>query len=171
MGSVELGLAPARRLSSWKPAPSARTEDFSASRNAARSPTGAIDVNTAYEQTLALLELPEPPTAIFSVNNIAVVGGFFVLLGALWLAVVSWSAFGEAGRLGLLVALSAGVAVAGRVVEKRGWVRSGFALMTIATQLLLDRIAGRIEKRRRLIVLPADFVVRESCGAAAGENT
>ena len=36
---------------------------------------------------------------------------------------------------------------------------------TIATQLLLDRLAGRIEQRRRLVVLPAEFVVRKSCGA------
>ena len=35
----------------------------------------------------------------------------------------------------------------------------------IATQLLLDRLAGRVAERRRLVVLPADFIVRESCGA------
>src|SRR5205085_6831612 len=35
---------------------------------------GAIDVNSAYAETIALLDLPEPPTAVFSVNNIAVVG-------------------------------------------------------------------------------------------------
>lgn len=161
MGSVELGLAPARRHSSWKPAPSARTEDFSASRNAARSPTGAIDVNTAYEQTLALLELPEPPTAIFSVNNIAVVGvaeaardrGLEIPRD---LAVVCFDDIEHASRSHPFLTVMA------QRAESFG---------TIATQLLLDRIAGRIEKRRRLIVLPADFVVRESCGAAAGENT
>jgi LacI family transcriptional regulator len=36
---------------------------------------------------------------------------------------------------------------------------------TIATQLLLDRIAGQVSERRRIVVLPADFIVRESCGA------
>jgi len=36
---------------------------------------------------------------------------------------------------------------------------------TIATQLLLDRLAGRVAERRRVVVLPADLVVRESCGA------
>jgi LacI family transcriptional regulator len=36
---------------------------------------------------------------------------------------------------------------------------------TIATQLLLDRLAGRVPERRRIVVLPADFIVRESCGA------
>ena len=37
---------------------------------------------------------------------------------------------------------------------------------TLATQLLLDRIAGRVRERRRVVVLPADFVVRRSSGAA-----
>lgn len=38
---------------------------------------------------------------------------------------------------------------------------------TIATQLLLERIAGRPIERRRLVVLPAELIVRESCGAHA----
>jgi LacI family transcriptional regulator len=37
---------------------------------------------------------------------------------------------------------------------------------TIATQLLLDRLSGRVGERRRIVVLPPDFVVRKSCGAA-----
>jgi DNA-binding LacI/PurR family transcriptional regulator len=36
---------------------------------------------------------------------------------------------------------------------------------TIAAQLLLDRIAGRVRERRRVVVLPADLVVRQSSGA------
>jgi DNA-binding LacI/PurR family transcriptional regulator len=36
---------------------------------------------------------------------------------------------------------------------------------TIATQLLLDRLAGQVSERRRIVVLPADFIVRKSCGA------
>jgi LacI family transcriptional regulator len=36
---------------------------------------------------------------------------------------------------------------------------------TIAAQLLLDRIAGRVRERRRRVVLPADLVVRQSSGA------
>jgi DNA-binding LacI/PurR family transcriptional regulator len=35
---------------------------------------------------------------------------------------------------------------------------------TIATQLLLDRLAGQVSERRRIVVLPAYFVQRESCG-------
>jgi LacI family transcriptional regulator len=36
---------------------------------------------------------------------------------------------------------------------------------TIATQLLLDRLDGRPRQKRR-VVLPADFIVRQSSGAA-----
>jgi DNA-binding LacI/PurR family transcriptional regulator len=36
-----------------------------------------------------------------------------------------------------------------------------------ATFRLLDRLAGRLPERRRLVVLPADFIVRESSGAGA----
>ena len=36
---------------------------------------------------------------------------------------------------------------------------------TLAMQLLLDRIAGRGGERGRSVVLPADFIVRASCGA------
>jgi DNA-binding LacI/PurR family transcriptional regulator len=37
----------------------------------------------------------------------------------------------------------------------------------IATQLLLERIAGEATDRRRRVVLPADLIVRRSCGAPA----
>jgi LacI family transcriptional regulator len=38
---------------------------------------------------------------------------------------------------------------------------------TLGTQLLLERIERRAPTRRRVVVLPAEFVVRESCGAGA----
>jgi LacI family transcriptional regulator len=38
---------------------------------------------------------------------------------------------------------------------------------TIATQLLLDHLGSRVAQRRRMVVLPADFIVRESSGAAS----
>ena len=38
---------------------------------------------------------------------------------------------------------------------------------TLGTQLLFERIEGRRLDRTRKVVLPADFVVRESCGAKA----
>jgi DNA-binding LacI/PurR family transcriptional regulator len=36
---------------------------------------------------------------------------------------------------------------------------------TLAAQLLIDRIAGRATGRRRRVVLPADLIVRASCGS------
>ena len=39
---------------------------------------------------------------------------------------------------------------------------------TIATQLLLDRLGSRVAQRPRMVVLPADFIVRQSSGAALG---
>jgi DNA-binding LacI/PurR family transcriptional regulator len=40
---------------------------------------------------------------------------------------------------------------------------------TIATQLLLDRLSGVVGQRRRIVVLPADFIVRKSSGALFGQ--
>jgi DNA-binding LacI/PurR family transcriptional regulator len=40
----------------------------------------------------------------------------------------------------------------------------------IAMQLLLDRISGRAPERRRIVVLPADLILRESCGGNHGDS-
>ncbi len=117
--------------------------------------SSAIDPRAAHDATLRLLDLAEPPTAIFSVNNIAVVGvseaarerGLEIPRD---LAVVCFDDLEHASRFQPFLTVMA------QPAETFG---------TIATQLLLDRLAGRIEQRRRLVVLPADFVVRESCGA------
>jgi LacI family transcriptional regulator, galactose operon repressor len=37
-------------------------------------------------------------------------------------------------------------------------------LGTLGTQLLLERIEGRAPEQSRVVVLPAQFVVRRSCG-------
>jgi DNA-binding LacI/PurR family transcriptional regulator len=39
---------------------------------------------------------------------------------------------------------------------------------TLSTQLLLERIENRAPERPRVVVLPAQFVVRRSSGAAVG---
>lgn len=119
--------------------------------------TSAIDIAGAVDATLRLLELPEPPTAIFAVNNMAAV------------------AVAEAAR-------ARGLEIPGDValvcfddIEAASRLHPFLTAMvqpaetfgTIATQLLLDRFAGRVGERRRIVVLPADFVVRESSGAPA----
>lgn len=40
------------------------------------------------------------------------------------------------------------------------------AFATLGTQVLLDRIEGRSPERARLVVLPAEFIVRKSCSAS-----
>ena len=120
----------------------------------------ATDVGSAHDATLALLDLADPPTAIFSVNNIAVVGvaeavrerGLRIPED---IAVVCFDDIEHASRFHPFLTVMA------QPAETFG---------TIATQLLLDRLAGRIEQRRRLVVLPADFVVRESSGAQLAER-
>ena len=117
--------------------------------------SSAIDPNIARDATLGVLALPDPPTAIFAVNNIAVVGvaeaarerGLRIPED---LAVVCFDDIEHASRFHPFLTVMA------QPAESFG---------TIATQLLLDRLAGRIEQRRRLVVLPADFVVRQSSGA------
>jgi LacI family transcriptional regulator len=119
--------------------------------------SSAIDVRAAHDTTLRLLDLPEPPTAIFAVNNIAVVGVAeaarergLEIPGDL--AVVCFDDIEHASRFYPFLTVMA------QPAETFG---------TIGTQLLLDRIAGRVPERRRLVVLPADFIVRQSCGATA----
>ena len=41
-------------------------------------------------------------------------------------------------------------------------------LGTLGTQLLLDRVERRAPAQTRVVVLPAQFIVRESCGARRG---
>jgi LacI family transcriptional regulator len=119
--------------------------------------TSALDPRGAHDATFRLLDLPEPPTAIFSVNNITVVGvaeaarerGLEIPRD---LALVCFDDIEHASRFDPFLTVM---------------VQPAETFGTIATQLLLDRVAGRVAERRRIVVLPADFVVRQSCGAAA----
>lgn len=117
--------------------------------------SSAIDPRSARQATLQLLALPEPPTAVFALNNIAVVG---VVEAARDqgldipgdLAVVC---FDDIEHVSCLFPF---LTVMAQPAETFG---------TIATQLLLERLGGRVSERPRIVVLPADFVVRESSGA------
>ncbi len=115
----------------------------------------AVDPGPAREATLALLDLPQPPSAIFSVNNVAAVGiaeaarsrGLEIPRD---LAVVCFDDIEYLSRFHPFLTVMA------QPAETFG---------TLATQLLLDRLAGRVEPRGRVVVLPPEFVERESCGA------
>jgi LacI family transcriptional regulator len=121
--------------------------------------SSTIDPDAAREATLSLLAQAEPPTAIFAVNNIVVVG---VVEAARRqkleipddLALVCFDDIEHVSRLYPFLTVMA------QPAETYG---------TIATQLLLDRLSGRVAQRRRIVVLPADFVVRKSSGAPAPE--
>jgi LacI family transcriptional regulator len=117
--------------------------------------TSAIDPRGGYDATMRLLELVERPTAIFAVNNVAALGvaeaarahGLEIPGG---LALVCFDDIEAASRLYPFLTVM---------------IQPAETFGTIATQLLLDRLAGRVSERRRIVVLPADFVVRESSGA------
>jgi LacI family transcriptional regulator len=117
--------------------------------------SSTIDPDVAREATRKLLALPDPPTAIFAVNNIAVVGVAEAAREEALevprdLAVVCFDDIEHVSRLYPFLTVMA------QPAETYG---------TIATQLLLDRLGGRVGQRRRVVVLPADFIVRESSGA------
>jgi LacI family transcriptional regulator len=115
----------------------------------------AVDARGGYEGALRLFDLGQPPTAIFAVNNIVAVG---VVEAARErgvdipgdLALVCFDDIEHVSRLYPFLTVMA------QPAETFG---------TLAAQLLLDRIAGRVRERRRVVVLPADLVVRRSSGA------
>ncbi len=118
--------------------------------------SSAIEPDIARDATFRLLDLDDPPTAIFAVNNIAVVG---VAEAAREreldiphdLALVCFDDIEHVSRLYPFLTVMA------QPAETYG---------TIATQLLLDRLGGRVGERGRLVVLPADFIVRKSSGVS-----
>jgi LacI family transcriptional regulator len=115
----------------------------------------AINPQRGHDATMQLLSLEDRPTAVFAVNNIVAVG---VVEAAREhglkvpddLALVCFDDVEHASRLYPFL-----------TVMKQPAETFG----TLATQLLLDRIAGRGDEQHRNVVLPADFLLRESCGA------
>lgn len=100
--------------------PAGASPPFSA-RGTSNSPSRARPEQKQLSTVLALLLL---------------VGGLFVLVGALWIVFVGWSILGETGRFGLLFALTAGIAGTGAALEKKGYARSGYALVVLGSQML-----------------------------------
>jgi LacI family transcriptional regulator len=119
--------------------------------------SSTIDPDAACEATVSLLQLPNPPTAIFAVNNIAVVGVVEAarrrqLAIPADLALVCFDDIEHVSRLYPFLTVMA------QPAETYG---------TVGTQLLLDRLSGRVGERRRTVVLPPEFIVRKSSGADA----
>jgi LacI family transcriptional regulator len=115
-----------------------------------------VDPTGGNEGMRRLLALEDPPTAVFTVNNLVALGAIEAVREAGLevpddVALVCFDDIEYASRLYPFLT----------VLEQ-----PAEAFGTLGTQLLLDRIAGRGSQRPGIIVLPGQFVVRESCGAS-----
>jgi LacI family transcriptional regulator len=121
----------------------------------------SVDPGGGSEGMRRLLELEDRPTAVFTVNNLVALGAIEAVRAAGLevpddVALVCFDDIEYASRLyPFLTAME-------QPAETFG---------TLATQLLLERIDGRGPERRRVVVLPADFIIRKSCGATRGADT
>jgi LacI family transcriptional regulator len=116
-----------------------------------------VDPEGGFQAMRRLLEHDEPPTAVFTVNNLVALGAIEAVRSKGLevpddVALVCFDDIEYASRLYPFLTVMA---------------QPAETLGTIGTQLLLDRIEGRATDTPRTVVLPAEFIVRRSCGAAA----
>lgn len=102
-----------------------------------------------------LLRLAERPTAVFTVNNLVALGAIEAVRAAGLevpddVALVCYDDIEYASRLYPFLTVM---------------LQPAETFGSLGTQLLLERIEGRRVNGGRKVVLPAEFVVRESCGA------
>jgi LacI family transcriptional regulator len=114
-----------------------------------------VDPPGGFEGMRRLLELEEPPTAVFTVNNLVALGAIEAVRAHELevpddIALVCFDDIEYASRLYPFLTVMA---------------QPAETLGTLGTQLLLERIEGRAPEQPRVVVLPAQFVVRQSCGA------
>jgi LacI family transcriptional regulator len=105
-----------------------------------------------------LLHLEQRPTAVFTVNNLVALGAIEAVRAAGLevpddVALVCFDDIEYASRLYPFLTVMA---------------QPAETLGTLATQLLLERVEARAPERGRIVVLPAEFIVRRSCGAVRG---
>jgi LacI family transcriptional regulator len=121
----------------------------------------SVDPEGGLDGMRRLLELESPPTGVFTVNNLVVLGAIEAVRAAGLevpddIALVCFDDIEYASRLYPFLTVMA---------------QPAETLGTLGTQLLLERIAGGDPPRRRVVVLPAEFIVRRSCGAPSGGLT
>jgi LacI family transcriptional regulator, galactose operon repressor len=114
-----------------------------------------VDPSGGFDGMRRLLALSEPPTAVFAVNNLVALGAIEAVRNAGLdvpddVALVCFDDIDYASRLYPFLT------VMEQPAETFG---------SLGAQLLLERIDGRGRERTRVVVLPAEFIVRESCGA------
>jgi LacI family transcriptional regulator len=115
----------------------------------------SVDPSGGSDGMRRLLELEDRPTAVFTVNNLVALGAIEAVRAAGLdvpnnVALVCFDDIEYASRMYPFLTVMA---------------QPAETLGTLGTQLLLDRIEGRAPDQRRIVVLPAEFVVRRSCGA------
>jgi LacI family transcriptional regulator len=112
-------------------------------------------IDGGYQATQQLLQLDPRPTAVLAVNNLVALG---VVQAARERGLeipgdMALVCFDDIEHASIICPF---LTVMAQPAETFG---------TIATQLLLEHIAGRAPERRRQVVLTAEMIVRESCGA------
>ena len=115
-----------------------------------------VDPDGGFDGMRRLLELRQPPTAVFTVNNLVALGAIEAVRAQGLevpddIALVCFDDIEYASRLYPFLTVMA---------------QPAETLGALATQLLLDRVEGRA-RDSRVVVLPAQFTVRRSCGAVA----
>ncbi len=117
-----------------------------------------VDQIGGYRATQQVLALDPMPTAIFTVNNMTVVGAMKALRerGLMVPEDMALVCFDDVEHLAVL---SPFLTVVDQPAETLG---------SLGAQLLLERIAGKAGPRSRRIVLQTDLVVRLSCGIRSG---
>jgi LacI family transcriptional regulator len=105
-----------------------------------------------------ILTLDPRPTAVFAVNNMTALGAMQALRERNIVVPrdIALVCFDEVEHLAVL---SPFLTVVNQPTEMFG---------TLGAQLLLDRVAGDAGGTPRVVVLPAELLVRESCGAKSG---
>jgi len=115
---------------------------------------------------LLRLPLPERPTAVFTVNNLVALGAIEAVRadGLEVPGDIAFVCFDDIEYASLLYPFL-------RLYPFHPFLtvmlQPAETFGTLGTQLLFERIAGLRLERARKVVLPGDFVVRESCGAKA----
>ncbi|HEV2712150.1 MAG TPA: LacI family DNA-binding transcriptional regulator [Gaiellaceae bacterium] len=113
-----------------------------------------VDPRGGFHGMRRLLELDERPTAVFAVNNLVAVGAIEAVRAHGLevpddVALVCFDDIEYASRLYPFLTVMA------QPAETIG---------TLGTQLLVERIEGRAPEQRRVVILPADFIIRRSSG-------
>ncbi|QPC95923.1 LacI family DNA-binding transcriptional regulator [Mesorhizobium sp. INR15] len=117
-----------------------------------------VDQIGGYRAAQHVLDLERVPTAIFTVNNMTVVGAMQALREC-GMAVPDDMALVCFDDVEHLAVLSPFLTVIDQPAETFG---------SLGAQLLLERISGKAGKRSRRIVLQTDLIVRISCGSKSG---